>query len=320
MPVFNGEKYLRESIESILNQTYQDFELIISDNASNDRTQEICQKYAAQDNRISYYRNPKNLGAPKNYNRVFELSSGEYFKWAAYDDVLAPEFLRKCINVLDNDPSIVLCHSKSGKIDQDGKLLDYYNKGMLKRIDSPKPHERFRDLINMLYTTCPIFGVFHANLLAKTFLHRSYIGADRNLLAEVGLMGRIYQIPECLFFWREHPASYTTLFYRSNRITTLNRLQMELSWWSSKNSTNYPHWKNCIEYFRSVNKVSLKWSEKLLCYAQIFRWFMRQGWFYMGRDIELFLLRNSSLGRKVIPFISSNFKVNSFINYEKMRQ
>ena len=92
MPVFNGEKYLRESIESILDQTYQNFELIISDNASTDRTQEICLEYARKDNRISYYRNDKNLGGPRNYNRVFELSSAEYFKWAAYDDVLAPEF------------------------------------------------------------------------------------------------------------------------------------------------------------------------------------------------------------------------------------
>jgi glycosyltransferase involved in cell wall biosynthesis len=319
MPVFNGEKYLCESIESIMNQTYTDFELIISDNASKDRTQEICTKYAAQDNRISYYRNPKNLGAPNNYNRVFALSSGELFKWAAYDDVIAPEFLRKCVKVLDNDSSIILCHSKSGKIDQDGNLIDYYNKGMLKKIDSPRPHERFWDLINMYYTTCPIFGVFRTNLLSKTFRHGNYIGADRNLLAEVGLLGRIYQIPECLFFWRDHPASYTSTFYRSNQIPILDRLQMETSWWAKKISTSFTHWKNCMEYIKSVNKVSLKWFEKLLCYAQIFKWFMKQGWYFMGTDIELFLLRNSSFARRVIPFLASNLKLSSFIDYKKMR-
>jgi len=319
MPVFNGEKYLCESIESILNQRYVDFRLIISDNASNDRTQEICKKYANQDDRISYHRNLINLGAPNNYNRVFDLSSGEYFKWAAYDDVLAPDFLRKCIEILDNDPSIVLCHSKSGKIDKDGNLIDYYNKGMLKRIDSPKAHERFWDLINLYYTTCPVFGVFRANLLAKTFRHGSYIGADRNLLAEIGLMGRIYQIPECLFFWRDHPDSYTSTFYRSKQIPILDRLQMEISWWSKKDSTSFTHWKNCIEYFRSVDKISLKWFEKLLCYVQIFKWFMKQGWFFMGEDVELFLLRNSSFARRVIPFLLSSLKLNRFIDYEAMR-
>ena len=312
MPVYNGEQYVQVSIESILNQTFQDFKLIISDNASTDRTQEICQKYADQDNRISYHRNIENIGGPSNYNRVFELSSSKYFKWAAYDDVLAPEFLRKCVNVLDNDPSIILCHSKTGRIDKDGNLLDYYNRGMLKRISSPRPHERFGDLITRCYTTCPIFGVFRTNSLAKTSLQGSYIGADRNLLAEIGLMGRIYQIPECLFFWRDHPDSYTSIFYGSysNQMATLdpNRLRMETSWWSKQDSTSFTHWKNCIEYLRSVNRVSLSLFEKLLCDAQIFRWFAREGWLLMGMDVEIFLLKSSPFARKFIPFIMSNLR------------
>ena len=112
MPVFNGEKYLKQALASILAQTHQDFQLIISDNAFTDRTQQICLDYVAKDSRIHYYRNKKNLGGPKNYNCVFELSSGEYFKWAAYDDVLAPEFLKKCVDVLDKDTSIVVLFVK----------------------------------------------------------------------------------------------------------------------------------------------------------------------------------------------------------------
>jgi glycosyltransferase involved in cell wall biosynthesis len=84
MPVFNGEKYLKEALDSILAQTYSDFELLISDNASTDRTEQICREYAAKDRRIRYYRNEKNIGAPKNFNRVFELSSGKYFRWATF--------------------------------------------------------------------------------------------------------------------------------------------------------------------------------------------------------------------------------------------
>jgi glycosyltransferase involved in cell wall biosynthesis len=308
MPVFNGEKYLRESIGSILNQTYSDFELIISDNASNDHTQDICQEYARKDSRIKYYRNEENIGGPRNYNRVFELSSSEYFKWAAYDDVIAPEYLRKCIAVLDKDSSVVGCHCKTGRIDQNGNFLGYYNEGLLKRIDSPKPHQRFRDLIGLYYTTTPFHGVYRASLLAKSQLHGSYVGADRNLVAELSLMGRIHEIPECLFFWREHPASYTSIFYGSTRTHTLDRLRAEAAWWSRANSTYFPHWKNFVEYFRSVNRVPLKLSERILCYIEILNWFMEEGRRFMTRDVILFLLQHSHLAGKLMQNAPPNLK------------
>ncbi|MCW3997063.1 MAG: glycosyltransferase family 2 protein [Candidatus Bathyarchaeota archaeon] len=300
MPVFNGEKYLEETIDSILVQTFTDFELIISDNASTDRTQQICLDYARRDRRVCYYRNEKNLGGPNNYNRVFELSSGEYFKWAAYDDLIAPEYLRMCVNVLDKNPSIIGCHCKTGRIDQNGILVGYFNEELLKRIDSPKRHERFRDLIGLYYTTTPFHGVYRARLLARSQRHGNYIGADRNLLAELSLMGRIYEIPECLFFWRVHPSSYTSKFYGHDPVNTLNRLQMETNWWSKKNTTYFPHWKNCVEYFRSVNRVPLSWYERFLCYAQIFGWFVEEGRRFMAKDIILFMSHNSNLASKLI--------------------
>ena len=111
MPVFNGEKYIRCALDSILSQTYKDFELVISDNASTDKTESICLKYKEQDNRIRYYRNKKNIGAPSNYNRVFLLSSANYFKWAAHDDMIAPEYIEKCMEILENDSSGAYPHN-----------------------------------------------------------------------------------------------------------------------------------------------------------------------------------------------------------------
>src|SRR3712207_6191103 len=105
LPVYNGEKFIREAIDSILNQTFEDFELIISDNASTDETAAICQTYAAQDRRVRYFRNLENIGAAGNHNRVFEAASGKYFKWAAHDDLCGPNFVAECVNVLDRDPS-----------------------------------------------------------------------------------------------------------------------------------------------------------------------------------------------------------------------
>src|SRR5436190_12174806 len=87
LPVFNGERYLRQALDSLLGQDFQDFELIISDNASTDRTAEICRAYVAKDRRIRYYRNESNIGSAPNYRRVFELARGEFFKWCSHDDV-----------------------------------------------------------------------------------------------------------------------------------------------------------------------------------------------------------------------------------------
>src|SRR5689334_18309225 len=105
LPVYNGEAYLRTALESIVTQDYQDFELIISDNASQDGTAAICREYAQRDKRIRYYREEANRGGARNLNRVFELSRGKYFKWAAHDDVCLPGFFRRCVEVFDRAPS-----------------------------------------------------------------------------------------------------------------------------------------------------------------------------------------------------------------------
>src|SRR5438132_13873019 len=87
MPVYNGERYLSGALDSLLSQTLADFDLIISDNASTDATESICRSYAAHDSRIRYFRNENNLGAAANFNRAFELCGGEFFRWAAHDDL-----------------------------------------------------------------------------------------------------------------------------------------------------------------------------------------------------------------------------------------
>jgi hypothetical protein len=223
--------------------------------------------------------------------------------------------------ILDKNPSIVLCHSITGRIDKHGILRGVYNQGLLKRIDSAKPHERFGDLIGLSHSCCLVMGLARANSFRKTPLIASYIGSDRNLLAEVGLMGKIYRIPEYLFYQRDHPDSYS-----SNRpwpytsTTPIDSLIKEMAWWSKDNWTYYPHWKNCVEYFRSVNRVPLKWSERLLCYAQIFRWIMREGWLFMSRDMEIFLLGSSRLARKFIPFILLTLRHTVVPIIRKMRQ
>ncbi len=109
MPVYNGQNYLAFTIEAILSQSFTDFELIISDNGSTDETEAICRAYAAQDARIRYERVEENLGAAYNFNRVFELARGRYFKWAAHDDYFTADYFERCIQVLEQNPAVVLC-------------------------------------------------------------------------------------------------------------------------------------------------------------------------------------------------------------------
>ena len=277
LPVFNGEKYLRQALDSILVQTYKDFEIIISDNASTDKTEQICLEYLKKDDRIIYYRNKKNLGFPANYNQTFWLSRGEYFKWAAHDDVLAPEYLEKCIYVLDNDQTIVLCHSRVRQIDKNGVSVGNYDDKTLHRLGSFKPHERFADLISPRNQCWAIHAVVRSSCLKKTPLHGSYLDADRNLLAELGLIGRMYEIREHLFFRRDHPQSYTNIFYSKNIIPDYRN---QLVWWTGSRTKKLivlPHVKNCIEFFNSVNRVPMKLSERLLCSREICRWILREG-------------------------------------------
>ena len=301
LPVFNGEKYLKEALDSILAQKYQDFELIISDNASTDHTQQICLDYVTKDSRIRYYRNKQNLGAPRNFNKVFKLSSGEYFKWAAYDDVIAPEYIQKCVSVLNNDPSIVLCHSKTNRIDEHSTLVGDYDNRTLRRVSSWKPHERFGDLISIHNPCWSIFGVMRASSLRKTSLHRSYIGADRNLLAEIGLLGRIYEIPEHLFFRRDHQQAYTRRFCEKDFAINVANYDEQLAWWTKDSWTYFPNWKNLFEFLRSIRRVKLKRIERLLCYNQILKWLIEEGWKFLESDIENLLMHSSRLGGKLIP-------------------
>jgi glycosyltransferase involved in cell wall biosynthesis len=260
LPVFNGEDYLAEALDSILAQTYTDFELIISDNASTDRTREICHSYAAQDKRIRYFRSEANLGAARNYNRVFELSSGEYFKWAAHDDVCAPEFLERCVKVLDREPDVVLCYPKTNIIDEHGELVEHYVDDFDLR--APKSHERFRHILRTGQWLNPVCGVIRADVLRGTQLIGKYAVSDRVLLAELALVGRFYEVPEYLFYRRIHP----------QKSTQANTTDEEIAAWfdpATRGRVLAPRWKRFLGHLRSIRRAPLSWDGRMRCYIEV---------------------------------------------------
>ena len=126
MPVYNGANFLGQALESLLAQTYTDFELIISDNASSDATAEICRAFAGTDSRIRYTRTERTIGPAENHNRLVRMARGDYFRWAAHDDLCAPELLAKEVEVLDRDRSVVLVYPKTRIIDATGNTVEDY--------------------------------------------------------------------------------------------------------------------------------------------------------------------------------------------------
>ena len=205
VPVYNADKFLEETLDSLLAQTFEDFEIIISDNASTDSTESICQAYMAKDSRIRYVRNESNLGAAFNYNQTFELSSTKYFKWAAADDLCAPQYLEKCVLVLERRPEIILCYSRTIVINEHGQVMKKAIPGP--DLDLPSITTRFHHGIIHISHCNAIFGLVRSDILRKTRLIESYTPSDKVLLEELTLHGHFFELPAYLFFRRKHAAA-----------------------------------------------------------------------------------------------------------------
>lgn len=202
MPVFNGENFLEETLQSIHDQTFEDFELIISDNASTDRTEAICYRWAASDPRVRYFRNDRNYGAAYNFNRTFELSRGEYFKWAAHDDLISPNFIECCVSVLERSPEAVVAYTPSVFIDENGRPIRYRKEEF--RMESPSPSRRFWQLVSHMGHCIPVFGLIRASALTQTRLIGAFPHADRVTLLELSLLGQFREADSALFYLRQH--------------------------------------------------------------------------------------------------------------------
>jgi glycosyltransferase involved in cell wall biosynthesis len=265
LPVHNGEDYLAEAVESILAQTYGDFELIICDNASTDRTEAICRRYQERDPRIRYHRQPQNLGACANYDMTFHLSRGTYFKWAAHDDVLAPTFLERCVEVLDDDDGCDLVHPRTIIIDGDGReVLGYLDAIAL---DSEDPAERLAHW--MLFDPdglCnPVFGLMRRDAMAETALHGDYPQSDRVFLAAMALGGRCQYVDEALFYRRLH----------GNNSTRAHPDQRQLKVWYTGRRPRwpvFPLWRLFAEFTRAVRRSSMPRRQQARAYRVVLAW------------------------------------------------
>lgn len=205
VPAYNGERYIAQSIESLLGQSYGDFELVISDNASTDGTEAICRRYAAADRRVRYVRRAENIGGPGNFRHVFSLCSGRYHKWSTADDYWHPDFLKEAVAVLDARPDVVLCYPKTRLVDAEGATIEDYDDNL--EIVHESARERMRELYRRIGLCNAHLGLLRRDAMLKTRLIAGHIASDIDFLGEMALQGKFHVLPDIRFFRRYHPAS-----------------------------------------------------------------------------------------------------------------
>lgn len=274
LPVYNGEKYVSESLDALLGQSYEDFELIISDNASTDGTADICRRYEKLDSRVRYLRQKRNIGAAPNQDFLLRQARGELFKWAAADDLYARDLVQRCIEVLDAHPDVILAHCWTAAINDEGKVIQSLEYPL--KTSSRSAPERFRSMLfgtgendYGLLRADDNYGVMRTAVLRQVTPQGSYYHADRVFATEIALHGRFCQVPEWLYFRRDHgdrPQHATPTVRgwcanldprRGNRILhPAGRLLAEF----------------VLGYLAAIRKAPLSSGDRLECYQILARW------------------------------------------------
>lgn len=290
LPVYNGETYLDQSIEALLGQSYEDFELIISDNASTDRTPDICRHFAKQDPRIRYIRQPRNIGLSPNHNFVVQQSRGEYFKWAAADDLYGRDLLKSCVDALDADQGVVLAHAFEAAVDDAGTVTQARDYPLA--TDSTRAPDRFRAILfgssglfesadpavrglvrvdsEGILRFCDIYGVIRTAVL-RTMPLGSYHHSDRIVICALALHGRFHTTPDWLYFRRD------TADRTYNKSSTL-RDRCEVNDPARTNRLLHPTARLVAEYLwgyvDAIQHAPLSAADRRDCYRYLTRWML----------------------------------------------
>lgn len=203
VPVFNGERYLATALAGVQAQTFTDFEVVIGDNASTDRTPQIAAEFAAADPRFRYLRRERNIGLVPNFNQLFQQTSGEFFAWHAADDLTDPQFYGACVALLQAHPEAAAATSEILLIDGAGNVLGADPERI--QGDHPDRVVRFTELASFGHYAQFTYGVYRRSMMARTRLMLPFFWtSDRLFLAELALQGTLVRDPRQLFFVRQH--------------------------------------------------------------------------------------------------------------------
>ncbi len=268
LPLYNGEDYLAATLDTLLAQTYENFELIIVDNASTDGSIAICQEYMARDSRIQLHQNEKNLGAARNYNLAFEFSKGRYFKWVAHDDPMEPTAIERCVTVLESDPDVIMAYPRTILIDGAGDVIEYHDDQF--HLMMAEPHLRLRQSMVSSAWCHPVFGLVRTEVLARTGLIGNFPSSDKVLLGEFALQGKCYEVGEHLAYRRLH----------EKNSTESNTTDEAMAAWfdpSARRTVTTPRLRRLIELNRGIGRANLSLMDALRCRAELARFYLSLG-------------------------------------------
>ena len=260
LPVYNSSKYLKQSLDSLLAQTYSDFVLVISDNASTDATGKICRDYAAADSRIRYFRNATNIGNPRNFNRVFELAATPYLKWSTADDFWGPSFLERALEVMERDSTLALCYPQATLVDSEGRNPKEYDD--ILHLVQNDPADRLLFLMARIKLAHQHLGLIRMSHLRQTHLLGTFVGSDINLLAELSLYGKFYELPHRLFFRRFHEGSGSW-----KRDDPEHQVKRYLA--ANARRDSFQTWRSDLGFFAAVRCAPLPLASKIRIYRHL---------------------------------------------------
>lgn len=284
LPVYNGANFLTEAVDSLLGQSFTDFELLLSDNASTDKTWSICKKFAKRDQRVKLHRFDRNMGASVNFSHHIPAVESKYVKWAAHDDLLRPTYLESCIDVLEADPAFVLCHTGTRLILADGEEKGI--ESVLPDLDSDDPSLRFSSMVIFPHLCTSVFGVFRTEVFQQTRLLEPYVGSDRVLLSEVAMRGKIGTVLQDLFLNRRHDL---------NSIFQYRDETARLAWFDPTRTVakSYPLNRLAAEYLKGIERSELAPEHQEACMRILRKW-MLAGRYLDGKPVVQHLRREQS--------------------------
>ena len=283
MPVFNGERFVSETIESILEQSFEDFELLISDNSSTDGTEEICRSFVSQDSRVRYVRCSVNNGLAWNHNYLVELARGSLFKWTGADDIFHRDLLSRCVEELDGRSDAVLAFPRSVAIDSNGKTLYEYSPQW--ELTSDSPGERLRSVLRKgghWLNADATNGVIRIDALRQTRLIPSYLGGDKRTLAELAVLGKFVEVEEYFHFRRFHEESTGSNNPADNGYSLSSVKRMREMFRCSKAEACMPTWMLLRDRISVVRRSGLSVADRLRCYESM----LRACWWYRSYYVE----------------------------------
>ena len=266
VPVYNGEKYLRVALDSLLAQTFRDLEIVINDNGSTDATQDICREYLARDGRVRYTRNEVNRGLVWNHLRVQDLARGRYFMFGPQDDWMAPEYVDRCVAVLEADPDVAYVYAESILIDEDGETIG--REIARQRLDHPSPSTRFWDVL-VVRGGINFYGMTRRQLRDRIGRWKPLPRGERIVMAELALWGRFELLTDDLYFRRIHAGQFTTS-RKDRRLETLALDPTKGRGW--RNSVPILLTEYVLAYAQAVRRAPLSMGERMRGFARIVRW------------------------------------------------